>query len=500
MEAAEVGKYSEALLIAAKMKSQGIIPDVTTYSALMTAATHHRGWLDTWAIVDDMLAVGLKPDTNIFNALILAQNSMTSDYVWKVLEKMEELDVNPNQFTFTPIIRRYVEDNNTELAIHVYRAMKPRNIVPDVKTASILIGHVAEAGYPRLALDLLADFEAVSVRRVDHAVWAKCLTASAEAFYLEGVISCWRKFVHELNLNPGEGVCLAVLDTAARNANPDLATDALRVLKSLGIEWEEHHFAPLIEAFCGKKQLKEAIQVLDIMRTQGVEPRPETVSALLGALSDTEAIDSIWALVDEMVKEHQPVDITVLQALISASVNLKDLQRAIGAYKSLGEYGASANITIFNSLLLGCVRTSHRDLGNLLLDDMKAAKIKPDQDTYETFITLCLAQPDYEDAFFYLEEMKANHFHPSYRVYAKIVKTCIQSNDFRYKIALKEMEDMGHTPRSDLKRLIRIAQEGKQHGEEPKPPQSIPLDGSALRFIETGGIEGTAELPRDPIS
>ncbi|KAG6842097.1 hypothetical protein C0991_002751 [Blastosporella zonata] len=494
LEAADMGRYGEALHIVSKMKFEGIKPDLLTYSALMTSASYHRQWLDAWAILDDLLAVGLQPDTAIFNALIQAQNACTSDYLWKALAKMEELGVAPNSQTFDPIIRRYILDNNTELAIQFYRAMKPRNIVPDIKIASELIMHVADAGYPRLALDLLVDFEATSVRRFDYTTWAKCLAASAEALYSEGVIFCWNKFVHGLNLNPGEGVCLSVLDTAARNALPDLATDALRILKNLGIKWEEYHYSSLIEAFCGNKQLKEAIEVLDVMRSQGVEPQSETASIFLEALSDLRTIDSVWGFADEMLQEGKSIDITVLQALVSASVKLGDLQRAIGAYKSLAEYGVSANLSIFNSLLRGCVSASHRDLGDRLLEDMKASHIKPDGDTYESFISLCLTQTDYEDAFFYLEEMKSAGFHPRYEIYSKLVKKCISTGDFRYAVAVKEMKEMGYEPRSDITRMLRNTKGLKKEEGHPSP---VAIDGSALQFIETGGAEGAAELPTE---
>ncbi|KAG5342950.1 hypothetical protein C0989_005899 [Termitomyces sp. Mn162] len=507
MEAAEHGRYTEALDLAAQMKTYKIQPDVTTYVALINAAAYHRMWLDAWAILDDMIAVGLHPNTAVFNALIKAQNACTSDYLWQVLKKMDELQIAPDTTTFRLIIVRLTSTHQMELAIQFYHTMKTYKVVPDVFTAMALIGYVAHAGYPRLALDLIADFEAHSLRRLDHSFFMPCLIASAEALYLDGVITCWKQIVHVFNMHPGEGVCLAVIDTAARNGHPDLATDALRVLRTLGIEWKEHHFAPLIEAFCRQMQLKEAIRVLDIMRGEGIEPIFETASALLEVLTSTELIDSVWEITDEILKEGKKVDNIVLQILISASMKLGDLQRAIGAYKSLAEYGATADITVFNSLLQGCVAASHRDLGNLLLDDMKAAQVKPDKDTYETFILLCLTQDDYEDAFFYLEEMKSAGFHPGYNVYSKITRKCLLADDFRYKIALKEMEEMGHEPRLDLKKLVRRKEENKDPSDklvqaiadtQPQEPLTT-IDGAALRFIETGGIEGDAQLPKEHI-
>jgi putative ATPase len=80
-----------------------------------------------------------------------------------------------------------------------------------------------------------------------------------------------------------------------------------------------------------------------------------------------------------------------------------------------------------------------------VLTDLKANKIKPNQDTYENFIYLCLTQSNYEDAFFYLEEMKAAGFKPSASVYIALMDKCFESTDLRYQIALEEMEECGYT-------------------------------------------------------
>jgi pentatricopeptide repeat protein len=52
--------------IAAKMKSYGIKPDISTYNALMDAIAKEGNSLLSWAIMDDMLLVGVQPTTTTF--------------------------------------------------------------------------------------------------------------------------------------------------------------------------------------------------------------------------------------------------------------------------------------------------------------------------------------------------------------------------------------------------------------------------------------------------
>jgi pentatricopeptide repeat protein len=320
---------------------------------------------------------------------------------------------------------------------------------------------------------------------------------------MDGVLHCWKIAVQDLNLTPDEGLCISVLHTAARHGLPDLATDVLRVLKLIGVPWEEYHFAPLIEAFCRADQVAEALQTLGIMRTNEIEPLIETAYPLLDIVKqDTDTVDSVWTIIDKLHKEEKRIDINAINVLIQASVLLGDLQRAVGAYKSFSEYGLTPDLTTFNILLQGCVVASHRELGSLLLADMKEAKIKPNQETYERFISLCLTQDNYEDAFFYLEEMKAAGHVPPSSVYVSILRKCISAGDTRYTIAAEEMRETGYLVPLDLMYEMKDAAHGAEqpyndHSTSAEG-QAVGLDGAAQRFIETGGLAGMEELGKAP--
>jgi pentatricopeptide repeat protein len=276
---------------------------------------------------------------------------------------------------------------------------------------------------------------------------------------------------------------MSVLNAAARHGAPELATDVLRVLKLSGITWMEYHFAALIEAFCHNKQLKEALTTLHIMQSDEIVPHPGTLASIVDFVKvDTETLDSAWAIIDEMNKEKGGVDIEVLKVIIRASVLLGDLQRAVGAYKSLSDYGLQSDVTIFNFLLDGCITAQHRQLGDTLLADMKESKVKPNKETYEKMIRLCLTQEVYEDAFFYLEEMKAAEFIPPQTVYEALVLKCHAMGDTRMDIALEEMQECGYSmskptgSKVDSRRLTK------------EPEKLVGLDEESLEYIKTGGM------------
>lgn len=257
---------------------------------------------------------------------------------------------------------------------------------------------------------------------------------------------------------PDEGICLQVLHTAARNGLPELAADVLRVFKLMDVPWQEHHFAPLIEAFCRAEETtkaKDAFLTLDIMRGQGVIPTQGTTAPIMEMISvDVDALDRTWSILDELLAEGKTIDVSALNVIIEASVALNDLQRAVGAYKSFSTYQVKPSAETYTFLLDGCILASHRELGDKLLSDMKEAGLKPITATYEKMIMLCLTQETYEDAFFYLEEMKAAGHLPPLELYEAMVERCVQAGDGRFKLVLEEVKECGYDVSRQLQRVI----------------------------------------------
>jgi pentatricopeptide repeat protein len=306
---------------------------------------------------------------------------------------------------------------------------------------------------------------------------------------MDGVDKCWKIAVNELDIAPNEGVCMSVLNAAARHGFPDLATDVLRVLKHSGVPWKEYHFAALIEAFCHDNKLKQALITLYIMRSNGIPPLPGTLIVIRESIKDVESLDSAIAIIDEIHNAKVGLDIDALKLIIQAAVFLRDLQRAVGVYKSYPDYGWKPDVTVYNVLLDGCIAAKHRQLGDELLADMKKLKIEANEETYEKIIQLCLTQEVYEDAFFYLEEMKAASFVPPRTVYKALVLKCHSEGDTRMDIALAEMRECGYLiPRLPKPQSINEPELTSQSREEQPEGMTLGLDVEALEYIKTGGL------------
>jgi pentatricopeptide repeat protein len=269
-------------------------------------------------------------------------------------------------------------------------------------------------------------------------------------------LKCWDVVVHDHHIILDEGLCMAVLHTAARHGLPSLAAEVLSMLDTLSVPVQEHHYASIIEALIKADQLQDAIAALRLMETHGIAPLETTARPIVNAIRQSTAkLDETWTILDTLhAQDERGVSVIAINVYINAALQRGDLQRAVGIYKAASGYNVAPNVETFNLLLHGCVQAGHRELGDRFLQEMRAAGVKPDVRTYENMIWLCLSQSTYEDAFFYLEEMKGQGFLPGLKVYEGIVKKCVAQGDTRYTIALDEMKECGYKISPELRKFI----------------------------------------------
>ncbi|KAJ7593870.1 hypothetical protein C8J56DRAFT_853639 [Mycena floridula] len=491
-------KISECFEIAAEMKREGVFPDADTYTTLILAAAVDNRNHDAWAILEDMLSMGVQPTQATLHAMLSAHAQRPSLYLWNVIDRMVALGLHMDATTYTFLINLYSKEGNMELALRYWQVMRDKNLTTDLVTVSNVIESFATAGFPRLAIDIAQSVETESVRRLEPGVWMACMSAAATSLWGEGVIKCWDFLVGELGLTPDEGLCLSVLHTAGRCGIPHLASEVLACLKRAGIPWQEHHFAPLFMAFCQTREIKDAIGVLDVMQDSGVTPLQSTVKPLIPLIdSDIDTFDKIWSILDEIKAEGHVIDVTVFNIIIEAAVRLRDMQRAVGAYKAMSDYDVEPTIDTFHAVLKGAVATSHVAFATGILDEMKAINIKPTRETYELMIMVSLTQASYDNAFFYLEDLKAAQFIPSFEIYRRIIHKCCTSGDPRWNNAIQDMMECGHdVPEAlmnDAEKLFHQGEKARKRQEAAAAAPPRRLSGAAQDYIDSGGLDSTAE-------
>jgi len=271
----------------------------------------------------------------------------------------------------------------------------------------------------------------------------------------EGTSYIWRLRVVSGFLNPSDGICVNALNLAARNADPGLATSAIRILSSRRTALSLYHYEALLAAYTGSRDLSTAFRILGIIQKAGFEPDSSTTRPLFTYLSGRKYLPvKAWRVLETQFKEGHTIHIAAINVVIEACIAAGDFNHAIELYKELHTLcEAGPSVETFNILLQGAGKRRAKDSAMFLAAEMIALGIKPDFLTYDRLIVACLNQDDYEDSFRYLEEMVdmgKDKFENGQKGWwmrrgtaSALVRKCAQAGDKRAWDILVEMEKRG---------------------------------------------------------
>jgi hypothetical protein len=381
------------------------------------------------------------------------------------------------------MLLRYVGAKNMEMSIEWLFKMDKAGFSPGLDAAQSFLQVAMDHGFVSLALGVARNFERGNKRQLDAAYWAKLLAAAADHHYVrnffdrrmprahtpgqaEGLPFLWDKVVDGLKIKPTLGLCVEVLNVAGRHGLTELAIAALQAVKSSGHAIEEYHVAPMVAAFMEHDRVKDAFAVLCLAGNTLAASAATAQPIAVRLKAEPALMDAALGALEQLYEEGTRLTIACVNVLIQAAVTHGDLQRALGIYQVVGDLGLAPTAETFNFLLSGAILTQQRELGDTLMHDMQAARVRPDVQTYERFVVLCLSSDRYDDAFFYLEEMKSAGLMPPRSVYDAIIRRCILSRDKRFEVAQEEMREMGYEIDGSLK--VFLEQYGPTQDWSPK--------------------------------
>lgn len=97
---------------------------------------------------------------------------------------MLEAKIIPNATSYEILISHLTKEENLEMALTILTEMEKRDLSPSTETAENIVLLAVKRGNPRLAFDLAATYEAVSVRPLPTTTWVNVLASCAEYLFV----------------------------------------------------------------------------------------------------------------------------------------------------------------------------------------------------------------------------------------------------------------------------------------------------------------------------
>ncbi|KAL9095220.1 MAG: hypothetical protein Q9165_002476 [Trypethelium subeluteriae] len=272
--------------------------------------------------------------------------------------------------------------------------------------------------------------------------WYQLLGVASSNYHYDATVHAWRLRVDSGYLNPPSGICLNVLNTAARYGDTQLATDVLRVLGDRGTVFGHEHYEALIDAYATYGDIDTAFKVLCLMDTENVRPELASTRTIFHALKDkSKDTDKALRSLGELKSSGRKVPAAAMNVVIEATGHQGRTSDALEQYKALHEIcDQGPNTDTFNILLRIC-RQDKTD-AMFVASEMRALNVPANELTYDRLILACMlssSDGDYEDAMLYYIEMKSQGCKLRRGTHFMLLKRCVEAVDMRAPEILKDM-------------------------------------------------------------
>ena len=276
---------------------------------------------------------------------------------------------------------------------------------------------------------------------ISPAAWYQLLGVASGNHHYDATVYTWRLRVESGYLNPPSGMCINVLNTAARNGDTQLATDILRVLGDRGTIFSHEHYEALVDTYATYGDIDTALKVLCLMENESVWPEIGSTRSIFYALkSNPDRTDKAVQHLRELKSNNRKVPTVAMNVVIEATVKQDRHAEAFDQYQALHEICAQGpNTDTFNILLRAC-RTD-KGQAMFLASEMRTLNIPVNDLTYDRIILACLVseKDDHEDAMRYYVEMKSQGWKLRRGTHFMLLQRCVEGMDTRAPEILKDM-------------------------------------------------------------
>ncbi len=279
-------------------------------------------------------------------------------------------------------------------------------------------------------------------------VWYHLLDSASRALHYRATLFAFHARVESRYLNPSVGMCVNILNTAARHGDTYLATSILRILgKRSGNPIQLHHYEALLDTYIAAHDLGTALTLLTIMTAAGHSPTELSTRPIYIYLKRSSTLPAkAISILEDLREQDRQIPIQAINVIMQASIYHRDLDSALNTYNKLHTIAPNAqpDTTSFNVLFRGCAQAARKDLAMFLASEMVALKVSPDALTYDRLILVCLnSETNIDDAWRYLEEMKSFGWWPRDGTYMSLVRRACEQGDERVWKLVDESRDRG---------------------------------------------------------
>ncbi|XP_027365195.1 putative pentatricopeptide repeat-containing protein At5g06400, mitochondrial [Abrus precatorius] len=328
---------------------------------------------------------GFSHTTQMYNTMLcIAGEAKEFGLVKKLVEEMDEYEVQKDVNTWTILITHYGKARKISKALLAFENMKRCGCEPDVVSYSAIIRSLCSSGKGDIAMEFYNDMVqkqmVLDVRL--YKMLMNCVARSGDV----AAVSLLGNEMTRLSLMPENYVHGCMLQSFCTSGRIKEALELIRDIKNKDLALEPKYFEILVKGLCKAGRITDALEIVEIM------------------------------------KRRDMVDGKVHGIIINGYLGGNDVHRALDVFQSMKESGCVPTISTYTELIQHLFRMSRCEEACMLYDEMLGKGIKPDVVAITAMVAGHVSQNRISDAWKVFKSMDCQGIKPTLKSYAVFIK------------------------------------------------------------------------------
>ncbi|CAL5440832.1 unnamed protein product [Camellia sinensis] len=395
--------------------------DVHVYNAAISGLLCCGRYDDAWKVYEKMETNNVQPDhvTCSIMITIMRRSGGSAKEAWEFFEKMNRKGVEWHLEVLGALIKSFCDEGLTNEALIIQLEMEKKGISSNAIVYNTLMDAYSKSDRVEEAEGLFAEMKAKGIKPTSatynilmHAYSRRMQPEIIEKLHLE---------MENLGLEPNVKSYTCLISAYGRQKKmSDMAADAFLRMKKVGIKPTSHSYTALIHAYSVGGWHEKAFMAFENMQREGVKPSVETYTALLDAFrraGDTQMLMKIWKL---MISDKIVGTRVTFNILLDGFAKQGHYIEARDVICEFGKIGLQPTVMTYNMLMNAYARGGQESKLPQLLKEMSTLNLRPDSITYSTMIYAYVRVRDFKRAFFYHKKMVKSGQVPDAKSYQKL--------------------------------------------------------------------------------
>lgn len=319
------------------------------------------------------------------------------------------------------------DDRQPGKVIDTYRQCRERvewNKITSVESEHIFFNlcvAAARLGSSKVLNALLRDMERLDVPR-SSTLYTTLLKLHSSKRLFHDTLALWEHMRADKvqELDRAAWSCLLFAATEAQSV--DQAKFFFERLIACGGATEKD-FGNMIRSYASRHEGREAVELLDKMRAQGMEPDTFTYNAVFSACcAGGKDLDLCEQLFSTMKSLSAGVDAITYNTLLKSYVQAKRLDKAFRLVNEMESEAFSPTEVTFGTLLDACINDGSMDRAQEVFQKMKAANCEMNTVLYTTMIKGFVKMNKLDEVLFTFKEMQSQGVEADGVTYSLVLK------------------------------------------------------------------------------